>query len=142
MIVDTSGIIAALFDDQPQYAECSAALEAAERPALLSPFVLAEADYLITRRGGVDLALGLLDDVASGAYELASFTAAQVARCRLIAARYRDLEVGLTDASIVVLAQDRGITDLLTLDHRHFRVLARETPLLLLPADLPRRRPR
>lgn len=135
MLLDTSGLIAALFDDQSQHLESAAALRAAERPPLVSPFVLAEADYLITRRGGVDFALALLDDVASGAYELVPFTAAQVARARVIAARYRDLEVGLTDASIVVLAQDHAITDLLTLDHRHFRILAKETPLRLLPAD-------
>lgn len=135
MLVDTSGLIAALFDDQPDHLRCSAALRNVTHPALISPFVLAEADYLITRRGGVDFALALLDDIATGAYELAPFTPSQVGRARAVAARYRDLEIGLTDASIVVLAQDHGITDVLTLDHRHFRVLTQETPLRLLPAD-------
>jgi len=37
--------------------------------------------------------------------------------------RYRDQGVGLTDASIVVLADRHRTRSLLTLDHRHFGVL-------------------
>jgi len=37
--------------------------------------------------------------------------------------RYRDLPLGGTDASLVVLAERHGETRLGTLDHRHFRVV-------------------
>jgi hypothetical protein len=38
--------------------------------------------------------------------------------------QYRDLGIGLADASIVVLADRVGTNDLLTLDERHFRAVA------------------
>jgi predicted nucleic acid-binding protein len=51
--------------------------------------------------------------------------------------RYADLDLGLADASNVVLANRHDTLDVLTLDERHFRVL-RGTggrPFRLLPAD-------
>ncbi len=57
---------------------------------------------------------------------------------REILGRYADLDLGLADASNVVLSLRHGILDILTLDERHFRVLsgADDRPFRLLPADL------
>lgn len=136
MLVDTSGLLAALFADQNHHAKCSALLADAER-RVLSPFVLAEADYLIGRLSGIDEELALLDDVSRGAYELAPFDSWDVDRARHIVAQYRDLGVGLADASLVVLAERMAIPEILTLDERHFRILraAGGRPFTLLPAD-------
>jgi predicted nucleic acid-binding protein len=41
----------------------------------------------------------------------------------VILRRYPNLEIGLADASIVVLAERYGDWDVLTLDHRHFHPL-------------------
>ena len=63
-------------------------------------------------------------------------TGADVGRAQAVIERYADLEIGLADASIVVLAERHGVQDVLTLDERHFRVLtARGKSLRLLPAD-------
>lgn len=110
----------------------------AEEPLVLSPFVLAELDYLILDLGGVDQELALLDEVARGAYLLADFGAADVAAAAEIAERHRDLRIGLADASNVVLAHRYGTLDLLTLDERDFRSIPGPggQPFRLLPADL------
>ena len=97
--------------------------------------MLAELDYLIGKLAGVDAQLALLDEIARGAYDLATFSAHEVGLARNLAARYRGLRIGLADASIVVLAQRQADADVLTIDERHFRVLAAEHPLRLLPAD-------
>lgn len=39
-----------------------------------------------------------------------------------VVARYRDQEIGVVDASLVVLAQRYGTRSILTLDRRHFDV--------------------
>ena len=52
ILLDTSGLLAALDASQRQHAPCRAALEAAKGPLLLSPFVLAELDYLLMRHVG------------------------------------------------------------------------------------------
>jgi predicted nucleic acid-binding protein len=41
----------------------------------------------------------------------------------VILRRYPNLEIGLADASIVVLAERYAVWDVLTLDHRHFHAL-------------------
>ena len=106
---------------------------------MMSPFVLAEADYLIARDRGVAAELGLLDDVSAGAYVLARFDESDVGRAREVVATYADLEIGLADASIVVLAGRFDTATVLTLDERHFRALRRPSGerFTLLPADVP-----
>lgn len=137
ILVDTSGLLAALFPDQRLHHPAAGALRAASPPLLLSPFVLAELDYLVHRLAGIDAALTLLDDVGSGAYRLVEMGSGDVALARTVMAEYRDLGVGLADASIVVLARALGVRDLLTLDERHFRTLPGPDgkPFRLLPGD-------
>ncbi len=138
ILLDTSGLIAALSPAQRRHQPAAAALRQAKPPLILSPFVLAEIDYLLHKVAGVGAALLFLEEVAREAYELATFSSADVARAREIMAKYRDLEIGLADASIVVLAERYGTRDLLTLDERHFRVLrpAPRASFRILPADL------
>jgi hypothetical protein len=103
---------------------------------LLSPFVLAELDYLIASRVGQSARASLLEEVKRGAYLLETMTSADVASAHTIIKRYADLEISLADASIVVLAERHRVRDVLTLDQRHFRILtADDEPLRLLPAD-------
>lgn len=112
-------------------------LEREPGPFLLSPFVLAEADYLIGRAGRVEHQLALLEEVEAGAYRLASFEAGDLALARQVMERYADLRVGLADASLVVLAARHATRRILTLDERHFRVLRGldGEPFELLPMD-------
>lgn len=68
---------------------------------------------------------------------------AQRALLRDVAAgieRYADLEIGLADASVVVLAERLQVVDVLTLDERHFRTMLGpgNAPFRLLPADAPK----
>ncbi|MEN8114525.1 MAG: PIN domain-containing protein [Actinomycetota bacterium] len=137
ILIDTSGLLSALFSDQRHHEACAEALREAEPPLVLSPFVLAEIDYLITKYAGVDAELEFLADVAAGAYEIASFGNEDVAAATQVIDRYRDLNVGLADASIVVLAERHGTSDVLTLDECHFRSLRTGSgrTFRLLPAD-------
>lgn len=113
------------------------ALEGASGPLLLSPFVLAELDHLLATRVGRAAELALLSEVARGAYRLEPFSTADVAEAIAVIERYADLKLGLADASIAVLADRHNAFDILTLDERHFRVLAGPggRPFRLLPAD-------
>ena len=123
ILLDTSSVLSALFPDQRHHEACATALLGAEPPLILSPFVLAEIDYLITKYADVRAEIGFLNDVASGAYVIAPFGGSDIAQAVGVIDRYRDLDVGLADASIVVLAERYGTIDVLTLDQRHFRSL-------------------
>ena len=123
ILLDTSGLLSAIDSSQHRHADTLAALRTARGPLLLSPFVLAELDYLLATRVSWEAELALLEEVARGAYRLEAFAAEDVAAARAVLDRYHDLHIGLADASIVVLAERYGVTDVLTLDHRHFQAL-------------------
>lgn len=138
IILDTGGLYAALDANESVHGRAVAALVAARPPRLLSPFVLAELDYLIGTRVGHDAQLALADEVARGVYQLAQLSADDIARARRLMDRYSDLRIGLADASVVVLALEHKTADLLCTDERHFRALRGPggRPFRLLPADL------
>jgi predicted nucleic acid-binding protein len=137
ILLDTSGVLSALFPDQRWHEACAAILRADPGPFLLSPFVLAELDHLIAKLAGVTAETAFLDEVARRAYELAPFGAEDVEQAREVVDRHADQAIGLADASIVVLSHRHRVNALLTLDERHFRVLtgAAGRPFGLLPAD-------
>lgn len=137
ILVDTSGLLAALSPSQLAHKGCAAVLSSAKGPFLLSPFILAELDYLVGKLVGLEDELALLDEVAREAYELVSFGPGDVDRARQIIEQYSDHKIGLADASLVVLSERFGTNDLLSLDERHFRVLrgAGGSPFRILPAD-------
>ncbi len=137
IVLDTGGLYAALDANEVLHGRAVAALVASAPPRLLSPFVLAELDYLIGTRVGHDAQMALLDEVARGAYQIEPVMADDLAQARRVMERYADLRIGLADASVVVLASRHRTLDLLCTDQRHFRAL-RGTggrPFRLLPID-------
>jgi predicted nucleic acid-binding protein len=136
ILLDTSGLLAALDSAQRGHSASAASLAAATPPLLLSPFVLAELDYLLATRVGASARMSLLGEVERGAYDLQPFTASDIRNAAAVIKRHVDLGISLADASIVVLATRHHTQDVLTLDQRHFRVLqANRKPFRLLPTD-------
>jgi predicted nucleic acid-binding protein len=138
ILLDTSGLVAALVGNQQAHQAAKAALELARAPFVLSPFVLAELGYFFAREAGVDAELAFLAEVAAGAYDLVPFLHDDVAESVAVIERYRDVGIGLADASIVVLAGRFRTDRVLTLDERHFRTLRTPSgkPFTVLPADV------
>ena len=136
ILLDTSGLLAALDASQQSHADAATSLTSARSPLVLSPFVLAELDYLLATRVGHGAQSDMLAEVDRGAYTLTPMTAGDVGKAQKLIARHVDLRIGLADASIVVLAERHNTLDVLTLDQRHFRVLsANGKPFRILPAD-------
>ena len=123
IVLDTSGLLAAIDDSQRHHEAARQTLESDEGPFLLSPFVLAELDYLLATRVSLQAELSLLAQVAKGAYRLEPFVSEDVERAAELIERYRDLKIGLADASIAVIAARAKTTRILTLDERHFRTI-------------------
>lgn len=136
ILVDTSGLLAN-YDRGDRYHAASARTLVDSQPRILSPFVLAELDYLISKVAGQAAELMVLQDVSQGAYQLESMSGSDIAAATRIIERYPDLKLGLADASIVVLAERYDCRDILTLDQRHFRAIRASDgePFRLLPHD-------
>ena len=139
ILVDTNAVLQMVSTTAAHHDEVKRIFDEVSGPFLLSPFVLAELDYMLGERHGQGAQLALLDEVAEGAYELAEFGRSDVEQAAAVMRRYADLDVGLADASIVVLAERHGSPDVLTFDRRHFRAMRGPggRPFRLLPDDYP-----
>lgn len=141
LILDAGTLFAQADADDPEHEAVVALFEAESGPLVTSQVAVAEADYLILTRLGVDVELAFLDDLAAGTFVVDCLDRKELGAARDLARRYRyryrDLELGLADASLAVLA-DRHRTDrIASFDERAFRAI---TPLrggafTILPAD-------
>jgi predicted nucleic acid-binding protein len=137
MLCDTSGLLAAFNDQEPYHSAAIQAMEADAGPFFLSPFVLAELDYLISKQVGRKAAALFRKEVVNGSYALESFDTDDLKQANSIIESYPDASISLADASVVVLARRHDSNRVLTLDQRHFRLL-RPQPgetFILLPLD-------
>lgn len=123
IIADTSGLLASFNDREPQHEGVRRCLDETTDALVVSPYVLAELDYLISTRIGVAAELAMLRELTSPAYELAIMSAADLGTAADIVERYQESNIGLTDASLVVLAGRYRTHRILTLDHRQFHAL-------------------
>ncbi len=142
IVLDTSGLIAAIDRKSNLHQATRNLLNEIRNKGgtrlLISPFVLAEVDYLLSEtKNRPDIALAVLRDVVRGGYRLERFSADDLDRATEIIEQYSDQKIGLADASNVVLAERYNTLDILTTDERHFRVLRgpHGNPFRLLPAD-------
>lgn len=137
ILVDTSAALQLASSTAQRHDDVVEVVGELAGPFLLSPFVLAELDYMLGKRHGQAAQLAMLDEVVDGAYELADFGRADVESATAVIRQYEDLRIGLADASIVVLAEKHQAVDVLTFDSRHFRAIRGPggRPFRLLPDD-------
>lgn len=123
MIVDTSALLAYFNERDPDHEACMAVIDRHTEELVVSPYVIAELDYLILSREGVNLEVAALDELVGRAWTLAAPTDADVVAAVAVIRRYPDQKIGLADAANVVLADRYRTRTIATLDHRHFDVL-------------------
>lgn len=123
IIADTSGLFAYYNAGDVSHDAVKPAVDGTTDRFVVSPFVIGELDYLLGDRVGVEAELAALGQFAAGAYDVAPFDAEDIGRAAEVIDKYRDQNIGLTDASMVVLADRYKTKQILTLDHRHFDVL-------------------
>lgn len=135
IIADTSGLLALFNQVEPAHAAVAAVVADETEPLVVSPYVLAELDHLVATRLGVQQELAVLRELAGGAYVLPTMGPEDVTAAAALVEQYADQAIGLTDASLLVLAERHGTQQVLTLDRRHFDVLQLPSgrPVRVLP---------
>jgi hypothetical protein len=123
LIID-SGPLVALADRRDPMQQRVQRLLVDEPGILVVPAaVTAEVDYLLGHRLGRIARLAFLDDLAAGRFDVACLDEEEYRAIRTLDAAYADLDAGLADLSIVVLADRFRTHRVLTFDERHFRAL-------------------
>ncbi len=141
-IVADSGAVYAIYDSRDLMHRPVRLVVEEEASQLIIPApVLGEIDYMLRVRIGTAALEQFLSDVDRGSYRIEPFTKDDIQRCRALLAQYRDLDIGLCDASVAATAERLGIDRILTVDERDFRVIRPLSgkPFKLLPADRKRR---
>jgi uncharacterized protein len=137
IVLDTSVIYALLDAGDQRHRVVRDWYAQVDDDLVTTPLVLAEADHLAATRGGSRAVQALRTDIRAGAYVVDWWPTAAVESAN-VADRYADLGIGLTDASLVVLAARAGTVDVATFDERHFRAvvpLSGGAAFRLLPLD-------
>ncbi|MGC2190963.1 MAG: PIN domain-containing protein [Candidatus Dormiibacterota bacterium] len=135
LVCDTSGLVAYFDASDAHNAQVSRIIEADPGPFVVSPYVVAELDYLLATRRGVAAQLTALAELSGGAWELPCIATGELNDAAAVIDKYRDQKIGVADASLVVLARRYRTDRILTLDQRHFRVIrtAAGGPFTVLP---------
>jgi predicted nucleic acid-binding protein len=137
IVIDTSVIYALLDGRDGLHRRAASWYRGVDEDVATTPLVLAEVDHLAMTRAGAKATRAFRSDVRAGAYAVEWWDDA-ADQSATIADRYQDAELGMTDASLVALAERIGTTRVATFDERHFRAvrpLSGVDAFVLLPID-------
>jgi predicted nucleic acid-binding protein len=126
IVCDTGPLVAAaLYKDanHHQCVELFTGMHLANRAMLVPAPIVAEVGYLLGTRAGARAEAGFLRAIADGDFVPVELTEADYRRVAELVEQYANLPLGTSDASVVAIAERERITEIATLDHRHFTVL-------------------
>ena len=137
LICDTSGVLALYDASNADNAATMAVVEAETGDLLIPVALVAEIDYLLHNRLSADAARDFVRALEREEFMIVHLEKFDVVRSAELLDQYRDLEIGLADATVVATAERLNVFRLLSFDHRHFRAIAprNSTHFILLPAD-------
>lgn len=92
-------------------------------PLIVPALVITEVVYLLATRLGTVPEAKFLGDLAAGVFTVEPVVPSDWIRIAELVVRYRDLPLGSVDASVVVAAERLGLTQVATVDRRHFAVV-------------------
>lgn len=107
------------------------AIRQEQQPFLIPVGILSEATFLIDKLLGSRHLEDFLASLTSGSFSLVCGEN-DLDRVYELVVRYRDLPLGYADAAVIACAERHG-GRVLTLDVRHFGVVAREGKIEILP---------
>ncbi|MFN0073832.1 MAG: type II toxin-antitoxin system VapC family toxin [Chloroflexota bacterium] len=116
ILTDTGPLVAMLDDGEREHARCIAELQRLGPPMLTTWPAFTEAMYLVNRRGGWPAQQALWKFVENAWLEIAGIDERALSRMRSLMESYRDIPMSLADASLVVVAEDRRLDRIFTLD--------------------------
>lgn len=126
IVCDTGPLVAAALSNDTYHPPCVRLfndLHTAGRKLLIPATVVAEVGYLLSREAGPQVESLFLRSIADGDFTAVDLTAADYARMADLVVTYGSLPLGTTDASVVAVAERLKLTEVATLDLRHFNVV-------------------
>jgi uncharacterized protein len=123
LLADTGVLFGGTDRDDPRHTDCADVLDEHAGELLVPVPVIVESAWLIESRLGPEAEAGFVRAINAGELERVDLVDEDWTRVVELVESYRDLGLGLVDASLVAVAERLGIARVATLDHRHFRAV-------------------
>ena len=138
LVIDAAPLVALADRREPRRDEILELLRVERGSFFIPAPVTSEIDYLLDQRFGPAARRAFLEDLAADRYESPALESSEYRAALDLDRRYADLNLGLADLSVVVLAHKLDTRRLLTFDQRHFRTVRpiQGGTFTLLPSDL------
>ena len=123
IIVDTSALLAMHDTREKSHLELRKIAQSRKQELIVSPYVVAEFDYMISKANSSDFSLRALNNLLIAPFELVQLTTEDFIKATEVMEKYQDLSIGVTDASLIALAARFETSKIMTLDRRHFSAM-------------------
>src|SRR5262249_44810230 len=119
VLLDTGVIVALLDRNETYHPRCVAAIQELNRPLVTCEAVIAESCYLLRNCPGA--AEAILTSVDRGMFQIPFQLSRSVVSVQRLLRKYREVPAGFADACLIVMAEELGTGEILTLD-RDFEI--------------------
>ncbi|HEU5419607.1 MAG TPA: PIN domain-containing protein [Streptosporangiaceae bacterium] len=102
---------------------CVSLLRRADGPLLVPSPVLGEMGYLLQSRVGPHAEGTFLRSFGGDGFHVAELEGSDIERMAELVETYLDLPLGIVDAAVIAVAERLNLTEVATVDHRHFTVV-------------------
>jgi uncharacterized protein len=123
IIVDAGVLIAAADVDDDYHQACSRLFNERGSEFIVPATVVVEVCWMLAGHVSIILEADFLDSIAEGELRVEVLERADYARASELVTTYADFPLGMVDASVVAIAERLTISEVATLDHRHFNVV-------------------
>lgn len=114
VLLDTGVIVALLDRSEQSHVPCVEAVQTQQMPLITCEAVIAESCYLLRNLAGASEAI--IDNVTAGIFQIPFQLSRAAPAVKQILRKYRDQRIDLADACLIVLADEFGTGDILSLD--------------------------
>jgi predicted nucleic acid-binding protein len=123
LLCDTGVLLAAGNRKDQAHQACMRLLRQAEGPLLVPSPVLGEVGYLLQSRVGPQAEVTFLKSFGSDGFHVAELKDEDIRKMAELVEAYLDLPLGMVDAAVIAIAERLQLTEIATLDYRHFAVV-------------------
>lgn len=123
LLCDTGVLLAAGNVKDHAHQACVRLLRQAEGPLLVPSPVMGEVGYLLQSRVGPQAEVIFLNSFGGDGFAVAELEDGDIPRMAELVSTYLDLPLGIVDAAVIAIAERLGLSEVATIDHRHFSVV-------------------
>jgi predicted nucleic acid-binding protein len=123
IIVDAGVLIGAADVDDDHHEACSRLFNERGREFIVPASVVVEVCWVLGGHVSAAIEAEFLDSIAEGELRVEVLDRVDYARASELVKIYADFPLGMVDASVVAMAERLGISEVATVDHRHFNVV-------------------